>query len=84
MRKRWVLKVSFLFCYVDYYIICHSDYVTFAEILTQSPLRRLKFQLKTKLSAEDLKHMTLIAKTRFEIIIQVLKSMPSSLLLVIR
>ncbi|XP_064216007.1 uncharacterized aarF domain-containing protein kinase 5 [Tribolium castaneum] len=61
-----------------------EDYVVFAEILTQAPLRRHKFKLHIRLTDEDLKHMTEIARTRFDAIMKALRLMPTSLLLVIR
>ncbi|RZC41152.1 putative aarF domain-containing protein kinase 5 [Asbolus verrucosus] len=61
-----------------------EDYVTFAEILTQAPLRSHKFRLKVRLSEEDLKHITEVARTRFDSIMKALRLMPRSLLLVIR
>lgn len=66
------------------YFILNSDYEQLAEILTQAPLRTHKFQLKIKLSEQDLQYMTEFAKSKFDTIIRVLRMMPRSLLLVIR
>ncbi|CAH1992486.1 unnamed protein product [Acanthoscelides obtectus] len=61
-----------------------ENYVLFAEILTQAPLRTHGFKLITKLTEEDEKHMTEFARDRFDSIMECIQSMPRSLLLVLR
>lgn len=61
-----------------------KDYIIFAEILTQTPLRTSNFKLKIRLTEEDMKRMTEFAQFRFEKIMGTLKDMPRSLLLIIR
>lgn len=61
-----------------------KDYRMFAEILTQAPLKSSEFKLKIRLSDEDLKKITEFAQKRFDQIMETLKDMPRSLLLVVR
>lgn len=56
----------------------------FAEILTQSPLKTYGFKLRAKLTEKELQEMADFARTKFENIMDCLRSMPRSLLLVIR
>lgn len=60
-----------------------KDYRQLVEILTQRPLEA-GMKLSTKLSEEDLKYMTEMARERFDIIMAALRAMPRSMLLVIR
>jgi aarF domain-containing kinase len=59
------------------------DYRQLVEILTQRPLD-IGVQFRTKLSEEDLKYMTEMARQRFDKVMEVLRAMPRPLLLVIR
>lgn len=60
-----------------------KDYCQLVEILTQRPLDAgMKF--RTKLSEEDLKYMTEMARERFDKVMEALRAMPRSMLLVIR
>lgn len=52
--------------------------------MTQSPLKTHGFQLRSKLSEDDLKRMTEFARDRFDNIMCCLQEMPRTLLLVIR
>ncbi|CAH0547500.1 unnamed protein product [Brassicogethes aeneus] len=61
-----------------------NNYEALAEILTQAPLRTRGFNLNAKLTEEDMQKMTEFARERFDIIMDCLKEMPRSLLLVIR
>lgn len=56
----------------------------FAEILTQVPLQRQDFKLGTTLTEEDIEFMVQFARTRFDKVMSVLKSMPSTLILILR
>jgi aarF domain-containing kinase len=60
-----------------------SDYRQLVEILTQRPLEA-GVKLRTKLSEEDLKYMTEMARERFDKIMEALRAMPRSMILVIR
>jgi aarF domain-containing kinase len=66
-----------------YIFFFFSDYRQLVEILTQRPLEA-GMKLSTKLSEEDLKYMTEMARERFDIIMAALRAMPRSMLLVIR
>jgi hypothetical protein len=57
-----------------------TDDQLFAEMLTQRPLGRLS----DTLSAKDLEYMTKMAAQRFDQITSVLRSMPNTILLVLR
>ncbi|KAK5642572.1 hypothetical protein RI129_008739 [Pyrocoelia pectoralis] len=61
-----------------------EDYAMFAEILTQTPLKRSNFKLTTKVTEEDIKYMKEFAANRFDMVMSVLKHMPPSLLLILR
>lgn len=61
-----------------------DDYIMFAEILTQTPLRGLNFKLKAKLSQEEEKYMKKAAGEKFDQIVVCLQQMPRTLLLVVR
>lgn len=61
-----------------------TDYQMLAEILTQAPLKSNEFKLKIRLTDQDLKHITEFAAKRFDKIMQTLREMPRSLLLVVR
>ncbi|KAK4877254.1 hypothetical protein RN001_009760 [Aquatica leii] len=60
-----------------------DDHVMFAEVLTQMPLKFKQFKL-TKLTEDDIKHIKEFAAIRFEVIMTVLRQMPSQLLLILR
>lgn len=60
-----------------------NDYEIFAEILAQRPLKT-GIRFHKKLSKEELKYMTQMARDRFDLIIKALRKMPRSMLLVIR
>jgi aarF domain-containing kinase len=59
------------------------DYRQLVEILTQRPLD-VGMKFRTKLSEEDLKYMTEMARERFDKVMEALRAMPRSMLLVIR
>lgn len=60
-----------------------EDYCQLVEILTQRPLHvRMKFT--TKLSEEDVMYLTEMARHRFDKVMEALRAMPRSMLLVIR
>ena len=59
------------------------DYEIFAEILLQRPLE-MKGTFSTKLSDEDIKYMTDMARKRFDLIMKTLKDMPRNIIFVIR
>ncbi|KAB0796815.1 hypothetical protein PPYR_10876 [Photinus pyralis] len=61
-----------------------DDYVMFAEILTQTPLKRTNFKLTTRVTEEDVSYMKEFAAKRFDMVMSVLKHIPPSLLLVLR
>ncbi|GJQ70948.1 hypothetical protein Trydic_g864 [Trypoxylus dichotomus] len=61
-----------------------QNYETLAEILTQRPVRAIGFKLSSRITEEEMHQMTVAAKTRFDEIMEVLKLMPRSLLLIIR
>uniref|UniRef100_A0A1Y1NAU5 Uncharacterized protein n=5 Tax=Photinus pyralis TaxID=7054 RepID=A0A1Y1NAU5_PHOPY len=56
----------------------------FAEILTQTPLKRTNFKLTTRVTEEDVSYMKEFAAKRFDMVMSVLKHIPPSLLLVLR
>ncbi|KAF5284670.1 hypothetical protein FQA39_LY16952 [Lamprigera yunnana] len=60
-----------------------EDYEMFAEILTQIPLKYKKFKF-TRLTDDDIKHIKQFAAERFELVMAVLRQMPSQLLLILR
>ncbi|KAK9885956.1 hypothetical protein WA026_013832 [Henosepilachna vigintioctopunctata] len=61
-----------------------QDYKVFAEILAQAPLEKDNFQIKSKLTEEDYKFIAEFARKRFDIIMSCLKTMPPTLLLILR
>jgi aarF domain-containing kinase len=61
-----------------------SDHMRFAEILLQRPMSTKVVPLTTRYTEADLDHMKLIASKRFDIIMDVLKDMPRSLLFIVR
>lgn len=65
-------------------ILYVTDYEVLAEILTQRPIRTQGFKLTTRITEEQMQEMTEMAKHRFDEIMEVLKIMPRSLLLVVR
>ncbi|GLH01541.1 uncharacterized protein GBIM_07669 [Gryllus bimaculatus] len=71
------------FSFQAYNVLPVTDYQQLAEILTQSPLR-IDFQLRTRLTEEDMKYMTDVARERFDKIMAALRDMPRNLLLVVR
>ncbi|XP_049812802.1 uncharacterized aarF domain-containing protein kinase 5 isoform X3 [Schistocerca nitens] len=61
-----------------------NDYEQLSEILTQRPLRMSNYVLKVSLSDDDMKYMTEVARKKFDKIMTALRTMPNSMLLVIR
>ncbi|KAH8379298.1 hypothetical protein KR009_004092, partial [Drosophila setifemur] len=61
-----------------------ADYMRFAEVLFQQPIRIRGGTVRSKLSQEDIDHMQEIAKKNFEHIMGTLKEMPRSMLFVVR
>ncbi|KAH8339502.1 hypothetical protein KR074_010781, partial [Drosophila pseudoananassae] len=61
-----------------------GDYMRFAEVLFQQPIRARGGGVRSKLSEEDIKHMKEIARKNFELIMGTLKEMPRSMLFVVR
>jgi hypothetical protein len=71
--------------FVEYYDCTYffPDYHQLVEILTQRPLDGgMKF--KTKLSEQDIRYMTEMARQRFDKVMEALHDMPRTMLLVIR
>ncbi|XP_076449179.1 putative aarF domain-containing protein kinase 5 [Babylonia areolata] len=60
------------------------DFQLFCEILVQRPIRRQRMHLPSRMTAEDLRHMRVMAQQHFDQIMRVLQDMPRCLLLVIR
>ncbi|KAJ9579951.1 hypothetical protein L9F63_004424, partial [Diploptera punctata] len=61
-----------------------EDYCQLAEILTQRPFTGKEIKLKIKLTEQDMKYMTAVARNKFDKIMSALKAMPRTLLLVTR
>ncbi|XP_066148999.1 uncharacterized aarF domain-containing protein kinase 5 [Euwallacea fornicatus] len=61
-----------------------NDYIMFAEILTQAPLRSTGFKLKAAMTKQEETVMRKLAGDRFDQIVECLQQMPRSLLLVVR
>ncbi|XP_018333847.1 uncharacterized aarF domain-containing protein kinase 5 [Agrilus planipennis] len=61
-----------------------KEFEMFAEILTQSPYRHTGLELKKTYSEEDIRLMKEFAQNRFDRIMDVLRQMPTNLLLVLR
>nr|XP_036671734.1 uncharacterized aarF domain-containing protein kinase 5 [Drosophila suzukii] len=61
-----------------------ADYMRFAEVLFQQPIRNRSGTIRGKLSQEDIDHMQEIARNNFEHIMGTLKEMPRSMLFVVR
>ncbi|EDV39312.1 uncharacterized protein Dana_GF25249 [Drosophila ananassae] len=61
-----------------------ADYMRFAEVLFQQPIRIRGGRVRSKLSEEDIIHMKEIARKNFELIMDTLKEMPRSMLFVVR
>ncbi|KAH8364003.1 hypothetical protein KR084_001410, partial [Drosophila pseudotakahashii] len=61
-----------------------ADYMRFAEVLFQQPIRNRSGSIRGKLSQEDIDHMQEIARNNFEHIMGTLKEMPRSMLFVVR
>jgi len=60
-----------------------ADYMRFAEVLFQQPIRNRSGTIRGKLSQEDIDHMQEIARNNFEHIMGTLKEMPRSMLFVV-
>lgn len=58
------------------------EYMKFAEVLFQQPIRMRSGAIKSKLSEEELEHIRKIARQNFEVIMSTLKEMPRSMLFV--
>ncbi|EDW29456.1 GL22769 [Drosophila persimilis] len=61
-----------------------ADYMRFAEVLFQQPIRIRGGRIRSKLSEEDIQHMQEVARKNFESIMGTLKEMPRSMLFVVR
>ncbi|XP_017081306.1 uncharacterized aarF domain-containing protein kinase 5 [Drosophila eugracilis] len=61
-----------------------GDYMRFAEVLFQQPIRNRGGSIRGKLTQEDIDHMQEIARNNFEHIMGTLKEMPRSMLFVVR
>ncbi|KAH8258625.1 hypothetical protein KR038_002226, partial [Drosophila bunnanda] len=61
-----------------------TDYMRFAEVLFQQPIRIRGGRIRGKLSQEDIDHMQEMARKNFEQIMGTLKEMPRSMLFVVR
>lgn len=65
------------------FIFFPPDYRQLVEILTQRPLDAgMKF--RTKLSEEDLRYMTEMTRHKFDKVMEALRAMPRTMLLIIR
>lgn len=60
-----------------------ADYMRFAEVLFQQPIRIRGGRIRGKLSQADIDHMQEIARKNFELIMGTLKEMPRSMLFVV-
>ncbi|XP_030380137.1 uncharacterized aarF domain-containing protein kinase 5 [Scaptodrosophila lebanonensis] len=60
------------------------DYMKFAEVLFQQPIRIHGGRVRSKLSQEDIDYMQLVAKQNFDAIMSTLKEMPRSMLFIVR
>ncbi|KAH8299586.1 hypothetical protein KR044_003257, partial [Drosophila immigrans] len=60
------------------------DYVKFAEVLFQQPLKLRRGPIRSKLTQEELDHIRKVAQENFDVIMSTLKEMPRSMLFVIR
>ncbi|XP_002068585.3 uncharacterized aarF domain-containing protein kinase 5 [Drosophila willistoni] len=61
-----------------------ADYMRFAEVLFQQPIRIRGGRIRSKLNQEDIEYMQMVAKKNFELIMGTLKEMPRSMLFVVR
>ncbi|GAB1601201.1 uncharacterized aarF domain-containing protein kinase 5-like [Argonauta hians] len=61
-----------------------SNYTAFCEILVQRPIDRHSLRLPSRMTSEELEQMKVNVVQHFDDIMQVLKEMPSTLILVIR
>ena len=61
-----------------------SEYMKFAEVLFQQPIKLETSGIKNKLTREDIIYMQHVAKDNFERIMDTLKEMPRNLLFVVR
>ncbi|XP_039287109.1 uncharacterized aarF domain-containing protein kinase 5 isoform X7 [Nilaparvata lugens] len=61
-----------------------DDYMMFAEMLTQCPLRSNRWRLSLALNQDELKYLGKAAQNHFDQVTAVLKVMPKRLILVIR
>jgi hypothetical protein len=61
-----------------------SDHLVFCEILVQRPIGRPTMHLPSRMTDADLAYMAHMAQQRFDQIMDVLKHMPTPLLLIIR
>ncbi|KAH8372437.1 hypothetical protein KR093_011597, partial [Drosophila rubida] len=60
------------------------EYIKFAEVLFQQPIRVSSGPIRSKLSQEDLDRIRKVAKENFGLIMNTLREMPRSMLFVIR
>jgi len=61
-----------------------ADYQVFCEILVQRPVARSTIYLPSRMTAQDLEYMRVMAQQHFDRIMAVLKDMPRPMLLIIR
>ncbi|KAH8270514.1 hypothetical protein KR018_011040, partial [Drosophila ironensis] len=61
-----------------------ADYMRFAEVLFQQPIRTRRGGVRSKLTQADIDHMQEMARKNFELIMGSLKEMPRSMLFVVR
>ncbi|KAI9576732.1 uncharacterized aarF domain-containing protein kinase 5 [Glossina fuscipes] len=61
-----------------------NDYMKFAEVLFQYPIRTHGGRMPTRLNADDIQYMQKVAKQNFDLIMSTLKEMPRNMLFVIR
>ena len=64
--------------------VSFSDHKTFCECLVQRPIERPTLHLPSRMTEEDLKYMTILARNHFDKIMAVLKASPRQILLLIR
>jgi len=69
---------------VIYGVKMFSDHQIFCEILVQRPVARSTIYLPSRMTAEDLEYMRVMAQQHFDKIMAVLKDMPRPMLLIIR
>lgn len=78
--------MRYFICILPTYVSFHFvlDCEVLAEILTQRPVKAKGFKLTSRITDEQMRYLQEAAKNRFDQIMEVLKVMPRSLLLVVR